>query len=187
MKARTAVKRVFTHITVWILWYALQLIQNIKIMRFFRTIDWIQVAYNLLSLTIVFYAIASTLTILLEYRRLGVYRKRHRYKIMYLFNVHLLFCGMIVLTYIGTSMFLDMRFFENIYPDNFIHFFKRFDRVLPYLPTALIYGYHIAYRKKQVGKDIYKDELISTLQEKNRQLELWVQEKQIGGRNSLLN
>lgn len=185
MKARPVITRLFKHIGVWILWHSLNLIQNIKVMRFFRTIEWIQLAYNCLSLIIVFYSISYLLTTLLEHRRLGVYR--YRYKIMYLFNVHLLFCGVIVLTYIGTSMFLDMRFFENIYPDTFIHFFRRFDRVLPYLPMALIYGYHLAYRKKQAGKDIYKDELITILREKNKQLELWVQEKQIGGRNSLLN
>jgi hypothetical protein len=187
MKAQPTVKRALKHIGVWVLWYALNILQNVKYMRLFRTIEWIQVAYNCISLAIVFYAIAATLTTLLEYRRLGIYRDKFRFKILYIFNTHLLFCGAIAVTYIGVSMFLDLRFFENIYPDLFIHFFKRFDRILPYIFAALIYGYHVAYKKKHVAKDQFKDERISTLEEQNQHLMKWVQEIQNSNRSSLLN
>jgi hypothetical protein len=187
MKAQSATKTVFKHIGVWVFWCALNMLQNVRIMRLFRTIEWIQVAYNCLSLTIVFYTIAATLTTLLEYHRLGIYRNRYRYKILYLFNVHILFCGAIAVTYIGLSMFMDIRFFENIYPDLIIHFFKRFDRVLPYVFAALIYGYHIAYKKRQAAKDLFTDERISALEQKNEQLVLWVRELENSKRSSLLN
>jgi hypothetical protein len=187
MKARSAVKRVFKHIGVWILWYALQMIQNVKFIRFFRTIEWIQMAYNCISLVIVFYAISATFTTLLEYRRLGIYRDRYRYKILYVFNTHILFCGAIAVSYIAMSMFLDIRFFENIYPDLFMHFFKRFDRVLPYVFAALIYGHHVAYKKKHVAKDLFKDERIAVLEEQNKHMMQWIQEIKNSNRSSLLN
>lgn len=163
------------------------MIQNVRIMRLFRAIEWTQVAYNCLSLIFVFYAISSTLTTMLEYRNLGVYRNKYRYKIMYLFNTHVIVIGVIAGAYIALSVFLDVQLFENIYDDPIVQFFRRFDRELPYVFGALMYGHHIAYKKKQVALNVFNIQIISELRQQKESLNLLVQELSSSNRNSLLN
>ncbi len=176
METQSTLKKVLKHAGFCALWSIFQSLQVINFIPKLTTSGWMQIGFNCLSLIIVFYAVSFTLSAFLQYRSMGIYGDKYRYKILYIFNTHLLFCGVIVAVYVGLSMYLDIKLFENIYPDFVIHFYRRFDRAQLAVWPAIGYAFFIAYEKKQAAKEAEKDEYIYMMEEHTKYMEEWVRE-----------
>jgi hypothetical protein len=186
MGKQSSAKTIYKHFALWLIWFTFNTLQVVKIIAHQKLIFWMQLAYNYLSLVIVFYAITGTLTTFFKYYALGIRSNKYRHKIFYIFNTQLLLIVVIIVAYILVSIFMDTNFFENIYPDYFFHFFQRFNRVLAYIFAAIGYAYFLFYKNKQITKNIMNEERITMWQERSQEMEQIIWELK-NNRNSLLN
>jgi hypothetical protein len=141
------------HIFLWFIWYSINTIQLIDYYDKVKTIEWIQIAYNLLSLLIIFYSIARLMSGYFEVFSLQVYyRLNGIMRIKYLLKWQLIICLAITFSYVGLSYFLDKYYFGNFYPNMLANLAQRLSRVIPYVLVANWYCY-LKYYKKEVKKD----------------------------------
>lgn len=163
--AKLKTKTFLIHLTVWSFWYLLNSLELVGFFSKLTVIHWIQLAYNYLSLVIVFYCVAKTLQGFFDccfypgfsvLNDIGPTISKFKYNI-----VVVIFIG---ISYIGLSVFLDGNLFGYEYPTLLSNITKRYDRVLPYIVAAILYACLRSYRKRQRQKDFVVEKRIKSLQ-----------------------
>jgi hypothetical protein len=168
---KTRIKIVLLHTAIWLLWYLFNLYDLEVPLTKFSTAEWLQLAYNYSSITIIFYTVARIMT--------GVYRdfSYSRYvspeglvRTKFTINSKVFFLPAVVAVYVCVSIFFDNVFFGYKYPTIMSHILQRFTRILLYVTSAILYSFLTFYIQKLKRMVITSNRRIKQLQENNREL-----------------
>ncbi len=156
--AKTRKKTILTHCALWGIWYLINTLQLVGIMSSFRTRDWIQLAYNYVSLVLVFYAITWLMAGFYHIFSVKMFNMlTGLQRVKYLFNNRLLLALSVLALYVWVSVQLDNVFFGYEYPTVLSHTVQRLTRVLLYAVIADRYAKSGNY-KQRVRNYIKKNE-----------------------------
>jgi hypothetical protein len=151
-------KTILQHCALWGIWYLINTLQLVGIMSTFKTKDWMQLAYNYISLILVFYAIVWLLAGFYRIFSVQMYSTlRGVNKVRYLFNTRLLLALAVTALYVGVSVVLDNIFFGYEYPTALSHIIQRLTRVLLYVVIADRFA-NFANYKRRVRNYVIKNE-----------------------------
>ncbi len=147
-------KTLSLHFLLWSLWFGLNSLSLVRDSRQLTTDQWLQLAWNYLSLVMVFYAITSISRSFfnnLSFHRIQSYRWPG--KAWYILTRREVFyIAGITTLYVGISIFLDNVAFGYNYPDLFSHIDRRLSRVMPYIPLAVLYTLYQFQMAKMKGR-----------------------------------
>ncbi len=156
--AKTRKKTILKHCAIWVIWYLMNILELAGSFTTVKTIVWLEVAYNFVSLMLVFYAIVWLLAGFYRIFSVQIYTTlRGLHRVRYLFNNRLLLALAVTALYVGVSVVLDNVFFGYDYPTAFSHIMQRLTRVLLYALLADRFAYFANY-KRRVSDYVKKNE-----------------------------
>jgi hypothetical protein len=151
MKPSSNLKSVVKHAAVWIIWYCANSLTLLSVdFSSLSIAGWLHLAFNYISLIVVFYAVANIMQQMFNRISFVKYQNlKGLAAIRYLLKMELIGVFLIVVLYVGIAIFLDRTYFGYEYPSIGSHIDKRFTRVISYVVTAAGYAYFLFYKRRQ--------------------------------------
>lgn len=154
-------KRLYKHLAAWAAWYLLNSLSLFQITL--TSSQWAQLAYNYISLVLVFYAVAgfsyryfSGISSVAMDKRSGISKACYL-----LFRWQVLGVVAVMVIYITCSIYLDNRFFGYQYESLQAHIDQRFIRQLSYVFAAGSWSYYRwVQRRNQIRLDSLKARVV---------------------------